>query len=143
MAEHVVVKRADVERACLWECGTGVEGACLDLSHDNFVDGCVSCWARKCSIVTFVVERRLIIVLLIRCSGCVELIDDFYGEMFGVGARLRFKIFKQNLVQPTNPTRKRISQAEMPRWADRWALEACGVSVISLNPKSPPDSSPQ
>lgn len=61
----------------------------------------------------------------------------------GVEGRLRFKIFKQNLVQPTNPTGKRISQAEMPRWADRWDLEACGVSVISLDPKSPPDSSPQ
>lgn len=56
---------------------------------------------------------------------------------------LRFKIFKQNLVQPTNLAGRRISQAEMPRWADRWDLEACGVSVISLDPKSAPDSSPQ
>jgi hypothetical protein len=46
-------------------------------------------------------------------SGCHELFDDFDGKQ-GVEGWLRFKIFKQDLVQPTNPAGKRISQAEMP-----------------------------
>jgi hypothetical protein len=55
---------------------------------------------------------------------------------------LRFGIFKQDLVQPANPAGQCIPQAEVPRWADRWDLEACGVSVISLNPKSCPGFEP-